>query len=219
MPKSALAGRIATHGGPSRPREIPMTEELRTQMESLRAIAPRLNGATNQAAAAIKAADDFLADLSLGVPALGGPYEERSAADPDDAATAKDVVFSYLAYGRLGVTGRYSIHVVERTERPVVDGWGNIESWEVIGEDARAWSGCPRDQKLKSFAKLPALLGNIADEAKLLAEKAEETGALVETMFGGAISEQAAALAEVGSEATGPAAGPVRRIKPRKSGR
>jgi hypothetical protein len=192
-----------------------MTEELRAQMEALRAIAPRLNGATNQAAAAIKAADDFLADLSLGVPALSGPFEERSAAVPGDAETAKDMVFSYLAYGRLGVTGRYSIHVTERTERPVADGWGNIESWEVIGEDSFAWSSCPRDRKLKAFAKLPNLLGNIADEAKLLTEKAEETGALVETMFGGAISEPAEPLAEAEGEADGPG----RRPRPRRMGR
>jgi hypothetical protein len=196
-----------------------MTEELRAQMEALRAIAPRLNGATNQAAAAIKAADDFLAELSLGVPAVSGPYEERSAVDPDDASTGKDMVFSYLAYGRLGVTGRYGIHVVRRTERPVVDSWGNIESWETIGEDAQPWSTCPRDEKLKAFAKLPNLLGNIADAAKVLTEKAEETSALVGAMFGETILGQVERLAEIEAESKDAAAGPVRRSKPKRMGR
>lgn len=184
-------------------------------MEALRAIAPRLNGATDQAASAIKAADDFLADLSLGVPALSGPYEERSAADPADPATAKDMAFSYLAYGRLGVSGRYSIHVTERTERPVVNTWGNIESWEPIGEVSHAWSSCPRDQKLKAFAKLPNLLGNIAEEAKILTEKAEETSSLVATMFGGAFPEPLEDLDEPDDSLTGP----VRRTKRRKHDR
>ena len=46
-----------------------MTQELREKLESLRAIAPRLNKATDDAAAVIKATDAFLDDLGLGVEA------------------------------------------------------------------------------------------------------------------------------------------------------
>ena len=88
----------------------------------------------------------------------------------------------------------------------------------MIGEDPRAWSNGPRDEKLKAFAKLPTLLGNIADAARSLTEKAEETSALIESMFGATFRDPTGSVAEAETEESPAKGTPIRRSKHRKMG-
>jgi hypothetical protein len=184
--KSALSGRNAgdrktSHRAEQARKALAMTEELRDRMESLRALAPRLNSVTDQAAATIKAADEFLAGLGIGIPAQSHCFKEESGIDPDDEDSAGDKIRWYLAYGRCNFSdNKFSIHVRQDTERPD-DRFADV--WDTTQEHSLAWSNLNRSDKLKAFAELPSLLENIAKEAVRLAESAESTTATVGEMM------------------------------------
>jgi len=156
-----------------------MTEELKMKLAKLRTLAPKLNEATDEAAAVIATVERLLGqELSLGVTAQQW-YGQRTAegyeSDEDDESHRLDeapTVSMALAYGR--VDGRFCIHVVEETTRDGVDD-RNFATTFTLSVERTPWISCPRDMKLESFAALPGLLGGLADEVERLTSKAAET--------------------------------------------
>jgi hypothetical protein len=56
--------------------------------------------------------------------------------------------------------------------------------WEhSIGREETPWSSCPREMKLKSFKKLPELLGLIADRASEMTEESRKTSSTVRELM------------------------------------
>ena len=120
-----------------------MTKELSEHMEALRAIAPKLNKATDDAARVI---------------AVGAG---RGAAPPPPRRD-----FYALAYGR-GDAGKFSIHIDVTTRVMELDQYSG--AWD-YGDDAGSttieWSRATRSDRLKSFAALPDLLRDLAANAR-----------------------------------------------------
>src|SRR5687768_2402507 len=133
-----------------------MTDELRRQVQALRAIAPRLNAATDEAARIVKEVQDLLGrELSLGITATSRGFDERPAPEGQESGRERRVS-SYLAYDRVGESFR--IHVYHETCERDDDGAFTT----VVAEERIPWSSCPRQLKLRSFARLPELLHQIA---------------------------------------------------------
>ena len=163
-----------------------MTEELRTQMDALRTIAPRLNQSSEDAARIIAEMHAFLEGLNLGIVGEGHCYKSASHIehDPDDninPASRRRQVASYLVYDRGPVGNAFSIHVRHDTSAP--DPYDQAGGYEVVDTDAESWGSCSRNDRLKAFATLPTLLESIFKNATRAAEEAEKTTGLVrETM-------------------------------------
>jgi hypothetical protein len=150
-----------------------MTDELRQKVERLRALAPKLNAATEEAGRIVQAVETLLSEeLSLGVSAMSSWFD-RVALDTDEDGTERQLV-SYLTYCRYA--GQYRICVNHVTE---VAGGRYVGDFDFHSEEYVPWSSCPREVKLGSYAKLPELLDSIAEETAKLTDKAEETTATV----------------------------------------
>lgn len=156
-----------------------MTEELRKKLSALRAVAPRLNHETDEAAKVVEAVEKFLEGLSLGVSAEN-LFDSNAEAIGDDDTSQTDREF-YLAYGRVG--GKFRLHVAEKLSRTDDRTAGDDAQWANVDVSRTPWTSCPREMKLKSFASLPFLLGRIADEANRLTEGAAETSATVRDLL------------------------------------
>jgi hypothetical protein len=176
-----------------------MTDKMRKKMESLRAITPRLNKATDAAAATLKAVDEFLAELGVGVPAASSAFKQWPVEAAERGGTPNLGQYS-LAYDRTHFcSNRFCIHVLEQTF--TTDGNGQID--DLIDETQHNWASFSRADKLKAFAELPSLIDSIASEATRIAERAEKAEATVrETMaaLGSGPDE------DDGEDASGPAA-------------
>jgi hypothetical protein len=107
-------------------------------MARLQQSAAALNQISDTAAKTVKEVEGFLETCSIGVPA----YVMFADGPSDDD-------HGYLAYVRVGNRFRIAVSFGEDPDREYV----------------RAWSDCPRDIKLDSFAKLPELLAHIAKRA------------------------------------------------------
>jgi len=153
-----------------------MTEELYGKLVALRDAASTLNRATDAAAAAVAAVEDFLAALGIGL----STQTRTFAGDPRPRVAGEEErrVFYSLAYGR--VAGTYCVHVVAESRRKEA---GPPEVWETISGEEIPWSSCPREVKLRSFALLPELLEQIAGKGLELAEETAETNATVRDVF------------------------------------
>jgi hypothetical protein len=166
----------------------PMTEELRAKMEELREMAPRLNKTSDSASAIIKAVEEFLNKLGIGIPGLG-PWFQSHVEDTDDGPREYNW---YLAYGRLH--GNFCIHVQVQKCKEEMSTYGFMDN-VLLDQELVVWSSCSRDVKLKSFATLPSLLTNILNNAKEQAEAADKAA--------GTVGEMLATLGiEVGNSAT-----------------
>src|SRR5690348_4821738 len=140
-------------------------------------MAPKLNSATDEASAVIREVERFLGEeLSIGVSGKSDPFAQRVGEPTEDGSAT--TIFSYLVYGR--VAGKHRSYVVESLEREHED----VVGWDVISEDHTPWSSCSREVKLASFAKLPDLLGKIADEAEKLSRETVETSKTVRDILG-----------------------------------
>ena len=154
-----------------------MTEELRVKMEELRALAPRLNKTSDSATSIIKAVEDFLNGLGIGV--SGSSWFDEEPAEAEDDETPRKIR-SYLAYGRIG--GEFSIHILKQTYREEMDTYGIMQ--DLPESEMRVhWTGCTREVKFKSFAKLPNLLDSILRNAKEQADEADKAAATVGEML------------------------------------
>jgi hypothetical protein len=152
-----------------------MTKELREKVAALRAVAPKLNAATEEVGAIVKAVEAMLTvELNLSINAEAQPFDQ---ADRNDAEGRPIRTASCLAYGR--VDGKYRIYV--STETGELDGDGG---WlRTVDRSETPWSSCPRDIKLRSFVSLPELLGRIADEAERLATSATKAAGTVRDLL------------------------------------
>jgi hypothetical protein len=137
-----------------------MTEPLRKSIESLRALAPKLNAATDDAARVVQMVEKFLADdcrltLTAWVPLEGD----------GDASVEK-----CLGYTRLA--NRFRIVLRQNPSNP-------LENGRADGGQAYAWTDAPRGERLHSFRQLPALLDHITDLAQSCIKSAAETSSAV----------------------------------------
>jgi hypothetical protein len=157
-----------------------MTDELKAQVAALRAIAPRLNAASDEAFAVVRAVEEFLgSELSLGISAESSIFAQAPS-QGDDEGDPEMRLFSCLAYGRVG--GVYQLHILEALSKKTVNTWG-MEEWDPISRSQIPWSSCTREVKLESFEKLPELLRLIAHKAETLVEKTAATSATVRELL------------------------------------
>jgi hypothetical protein len=147
-----------------------MIEQLREKVAALRAVAPELNAATDEAGQAVQAVDKLLEDLGLGVSQQSGWFDE-------EFGEGDEVRRFCLAYGRCA--GRYRLHVLTVTFRKQDDEVGE----QAEAEERMPWSSCPREVKLRAFAMLPELLNALAEEAARLAEQAKATTQQVQNIL------------------------------------
>ncbi len=156
-----------------------MNDELKSRMERLRRLAPRLNSATDQAARLGNLVEKFLVDeLRMGISAESSPFNTWSTGS--DEVGNEQRTIQTLAFGR--ASGGYRLHVVEATER--VDALAGAH--DIISRKATLWSSCGRETKLRAVDKLPELLDKITLEAERLAETAGASESKIGTMIGDA---------------------------------
>jgi hypothetical protein len=137
-----------------------MTEPLRKSIESLRALAPKLNAATDDAARVVQMVEKFLADdcrltLTAWVPLEGD----------GDASVEKSLGYTRLA-------NRFRIVLRQNPSNA-------LENGRADGGQAYAWTDAPRGERLHSFRQLPELLDHIAELAQSCIKSAAETSAAV----------------------------------------
>lgn len=157
-----------------------MTAEMRKKLERLRAVAPRLNQATTEAGRVIEAVEKFLGELSLGITAehliAARPPDARPDSDPDEERPLEEIDARFV-YGKYAGGFRLLVRDV-LTRRSEIGQWVDVE---VL--DETPWPSCPRELKLASFARLPALLDTIISKAEDLAEKSEGTSQVVRDLL------------------------------------
>jgi len=154
-----------------------MTDELKKRMARLRAIAPRLNSATDQASKLVALVEKFLVEeLHMGISAESSEFNSWSAGKDEDGNSR--MVYQTLAFGR--VNAAYRIHVVD--EMGIVDDEGGWR--ELVSRQATLWPSCGRETKLRAVEKLPELLDMIIKETERLAETADETASKIGEMIG-----------------------------------
>jgi hypothetical protein len=154
-----------------------MTDELKKRMARLREIAPRLNGATDQASRLVAMVEKLLVEeLHIGISAESAAFNDWLAGKDDGGNLRK--VRQTLAFGRVG-TG-YRIHVVD--EMGIVD---EEERWQrTVSKQTTPWPACGRETKLKAVEKLPDLLDQIISETERLAKSATESASKIGEMIG-----------------------------------
>jgi hypothetical protein len=154
-----------------------MTDELKKRMGRLRAIAPRLNSATDQASKLVAMVEKFLvSELHIGIPASVA-FDCCDEGEGDEGETLQAV--RCLAFGRVG--GVFRVHVAIKHNVILDD---EAETSITTGTDSVLWPSCDRETKLKAFEKLPELLDTITSEAERLAQTAEATRVKVQEMIG-----------------------------------
>jgi hypothetical protein len=154
-----------------------MTDELKKRMARLRELAPRLNGATDQASRLVAMVEKFLVDeLRIGISAESAEFASWSTGKDEDGTVR--TVYQSLAFGRVGAA--YRIHVMDETVLVDEDG----RRHELIARQATPWPSCGRETKLRAVDKLPELLDKIIAETERLAETAGETASKIGAMIG-----------------------------------
>jgi L-fucose mutarotase/ribose pyranase (RbsD/FucU family) len=149
-----------------------MTHELKKRLDALRAVAPRLNAATDDANRIVAMVEKVLVDeLNLGVPAEATFAHYPDGRDDDGVEVER---LETLAFKR--VNGRYRI-VVETLIREAM-GHQDVHSLEDT-----PWPSCTREQKLNALPKLPLLLDRILSQSQKLAEAAEEAAESIKAML------------------------------------
>ncbi len=159
-----------------------MTDELKKRLDSLRAVAPRLNKVTDEATRIVSQVEKVLTEeLHLGI-ACDVCFEYHKGKDPAVDSDGDEVEWANsrsLAFGRVN-----GIHVLEERHHKSDDG-SCVGRYDVlVSEERTPWPSCDRETKLQAFAKLPQLLDEIFKKAGELAKTAEETASTVKEMLG-----------------------------------
>jgi hypothetical protein len=149
-----------------------MSSKLAKSLDSLRAVVPALNAATDEANRLVKVVERVLVnELGIGISATGGRVREfRRHADEE--------LREYLAFGR--VNDSFCIYIAEDTYRR--DGSGDFS--EQVDSQKTPWSSCDRETRLRTFEDLPELIDGIVSEAQRLAEIGSKTAAKVKELIG-----------------------------------
>jgi hypothetical protein len=154
---------------------MPATNDIRGTIEALRAVAPQLNRATDEAAKLVQAIEAILGDeLHVGITAESSEIDWSEEVD-DDGDRSRFA--TTLAYGR--INGQFRFHV--QVEKIALSGHGRLG--HPVAVEKTPWSSCDREMKLLSFEKLPELLGNIADDAIALHATAKANAATVRELM------------------------------------
>jgi hypothetical protein len=156
-----------------------MVSKLNKSLNALRAIAPAINEAADEANRVVKEVEHTLVrELGIGVSATSEVTREWRRRDVDDDGEATDEeVREYLGFGR--VMGSYCIHVVESVYHKDGNGWFNDE----VDMTETAWSICDRETRLRTFEGLPSLLENLAEAAKKVAESGKSTATKIRELM------------------------------------
>jgi hypothetical protein len=139
-----------------------MTRDPRDRFSHLRTYAARLNKLSDDAAATVKAVEDFLNDeCSVGI------YSEVIFASRTEELDDHPPItfYSAIAYARVG--SRFRIAIVHGDDNSPED------------PSVKPWSDCSRDEKFDSIAKLPELLDRISEELDTKIGDAEKVVASV----------------------------------------
>jgi hypothetical protein len=156
-----------------------MTSALKKQLDEIRALAPMLNSAIDEANKIVGEVEKVLVhEAKVGVSATSGWFrsEVRRITDESTDETTDEEVRYYLGFGR--VMGVYCVYIDETTYQKDNYGFFNEE----VDSSKKAWSCYDRETRLESFQKLPELIDNIVTAAKELAESAKKTAAQVKAM-------------------------------------
>jgi hypothetical protein len=152
-----------------------MGQELKEQIAMLRAIAPELNKATDEANAVVRMVEDLLTtELSLGISGEHGHFDVVRETDEDGRKTKTS---SQLAFGRVG--NSFQIHILRTVCGPDESG----DLCEPLATDRIPWSQCSRQTKLQAFSWMPELLSQIAERAQHLVTRAAETSKTVKDVL------------------------------------
>jgi len=136
-----------------------MADSLSVAVERLRTSSERLNAICDSAAQTVRDTEAYLETLQLGVSAWVDVCHEY---DDDDAMTIiGDVRLGYSEQSN----GKYRIAVVWSPR------WADCASDVTV----KSWVECSRDDKLRSFEKLPYLLVELANKLDEKITKAEKT--------------------------------------------
>jgi len=144
-----------------------MSDNLPASLWKLRDSAAQLNQLTDQANNTVKEVENFLnRECSVGVQA-SVRVQESPLVDQEGEPVGTSVQF--LEYRRVG--GTYRIAVVWGTDLDPGD------------ERVKAWSDCPRDEKLETIEKLPELIEAIAAALDEKVETARRATQSVSTLL------------------------------------
>jgi hypothetical protein len=157
-----------------------MTSKLTHSLDSLRAVVPGLNSASDEANRIVKQVERVLVDeLGVGISARSSRYSEtrRRGIDDENGAAIQERIVEYLAFGR--VHGVYGIH---RKQIAHHQGEFGILLDEAYSEET-PWSQCDRETRLRLFNLLPELVENIVHRAQELAKQGHATAAKVKDLL------------------------------------
>jgi hypothetical protein len=153
-----------------------MTKEMKERLATLRAVAPRLNAAADEAAKAYRAVERFLEELGLGIEACSSHSKIVGRGQTEDGEPT--VTTEMLVYTRAG--GKFQICVRTDVDIRDQDGrWGAS-----ISSEETPWSSCGRESKLKWVDALPDLLARLIDRAEELIATSEKGTAAVKDLLG-----------------------------------
>jgi hypothetical protein len=148
-----------------------MTSALKKKLDEIRAIAPELNSAIDEANGIVKHVEKVLVEeAAIGVSAEADAFLTRMEASTAflEEQVVEKLVRYRLCFGR--VNGAYCINVM-RTEYGDFNGAFTREE----DSDLTPWSSCDRDTRIAAFEKLPQLIDVIIDKARKLAESTKRT--------------------------------------------
>ena len=156
-----------------------MVSKLDKGLASLRAIAPSINAAADEANKVVKMVEGVLVnELRIGVSATSSQLlEYRRRATDENGNVTEEETGEYLAFGR--VSGVYCLHLAKDTYEKDEYGCFNQE----VDSEKIPWSSCDRETRLSLFEQLPSLIENIVEKAKRIAEQASNTAAKVKELI------------------------------------
>jgi hypothetical protein len=158
-----------------------MTHELKKRLDAIRAVAPRIKAASDQADNTVKAVEQALVrEIGIGISAESSEYfpGTQRRRDPQNwDEFIEEETRERLALGR-ATAGEYCIHV----KSLVCVGEYQCDEAELT---STPWSQCDRETRLRTFYLLPNLLKCIARKAEQLAESTEKTAATLNELLGG----------------------------------
>jgi hypothetical protein len=149
-----------------------MTDELKTAIEALKAVSPKLNKKTDEIDALVQRVESFLnEECSIGI-------EQSVFFDRDEIE--KGELERYLKYTRC--SGGYRLAISECTYEYDLDedgsriqtGYAGIYEKRLVNEEVKPWSECGRALKLRAFPSLPQLIAQIAKKANDYLESTEK---------------------------------------------
>lgn len=137
-----------------------MTDSISVAVERLRASSERLNALCDTAAQSVRELEAYLQSLNLGFSASISAWTECSEDDFEQVE---------LAY-QSSSNGTYRVAVIRSSPET---------EYEQGSYSSKPWAECSRDDKLRSFEKLPELLSELTKKLEEKLAKAEHVVTMV----------------------------------------